>query len=262
MDNKLLKNIQTQIKRLGGEIRQSATDEFHGIKLSKTMKAFVNTDWNSEYCYEFFDSDPAEVEIVFEMDYLGNNIVKSELTIEFVSIGYDELVGYNLVIPLSCLAMQDPPVYKIDVENQNRLNAPSGFVEIINRLEICQNIPQELFLEDGLRFPDNNLANRIRKELHKTDGVLTKDNLADVKNIILADAEIRTLEGIEHLANLQELTLDGNQVTDVAPLTRLQNLEYLSIRNNAVEDFSPLQEMPKLVTIYNNGNPGIPGEEW
>lgn len=256
IENKLLKNVKIQIERLGGIINQSTEDEYRGIKLSKTLKSFMNAIWNSENSFEFWDSYSDDVDISFNIEFIGNGYVKSEPSIDFLSIGYDELNQNYLAMPLFCISMQDPPIYKVNYETQFRLGNPVSFIELLNRLEICQNIKQDLFFEDGLRFSDNNFANAIRKEIHKIDGKITRNDIMNVEKIILMGTGIKNLDGIEIFENLLELTLDNNEIEDVNPMTKLKKIEYISICNNNINDFSLLKNLRSLKILYTQGNPG------
>ena len=255
MENKLLKHIQLQIERLGGVTGQSSENEFHGVTLSKTMKSFFNTKWNPNYTYEYYGSSPDEIELIFEPEYIDRELIASEPSIRFISLGYDEITQYLVVTPLYCVAMQDPPVYKIDPKGQNRLTHPLSFVEIINRLEICQNIPQNQIFDDSISFEDDNLANAIRKELHNIHGKVSLEEIKKIDKLLLVDYNIYSLKGIEIFENLTEIIIDENNIESLDPLIEIERISFISAVNNNIHDAKRIIDSKPECTIYLLNNP-------
>jgi Leucine-rich repeat (LRR) protein len=99
-------------------------------------------------------------------------------------------------------------------------------------------------------FPDKNLEAAVRKALEKLEGPLTKQDLKKLDKLIVRQAGIENLSGLEYAANLTTLTLDENQITDISPLASLTNLTGLHLRANQITDISPLASLTNLTTLY------------
>lgn len=75
-------------------------------------------------------------------------------------------------------------------------------------------------------FPDANFRNWLLNQSYGYDGVLTANEIADVKNMSVADRYIQSLKGIEYFTALNTLLCYRNQLTelDVSQNTALTNL--------------------------------------
>ena len=62
-------------------------------------------------------------------------------------------------------------------------------------------------------FPDSNFRNWVLSQEYGSDGVLTDEEIASVKNINVAGKEIQSLKGIEFFTALTRLTCPSNQLT-------------------------------------------------
>ena len=64
-------------------------------------------------------------------------------------------------------------------------------------------------------FPDANFRNWVLGQEYGSDGVLTDEEIASVKNINVAGKEIQSLKGIEFFTALTRLTCPSNQLTEL-----------------------------------------------
>ena len=75
-------------------------------------------------------------------------------------------------------------------------------------------------------FPDANFRNWVLSQEYGSDGVLTDEEIAGVKNINVAGKEIQSLKGIEFFTALTRLTCPSNQLTelDLSRNVKLKNV--------------------------------------
>ncbi len=79
---------------------------------------------------------------------------------------------------------------------------------------------------DETTFPDENFRNWLLKEKYGKDGILTEEEIAEVKTIDVAYQDIKSLKGIEYFTALETLFCDCNPLTglDVSQNTALTYL--------------------------------------
>jgi hypothetical protein len=114
-------------------------------------------------------------------------------------------------------------------------------------------------MDQEVTFSDSLLEYRIRDNLGKPMGPITRGDLAGLLELYLAYLQggsscIYELTGIEHCTNLQVLSLDHNRVSDICLLSNLVNLEWLSLHNNWVSDISPLSGLVNLERLSLSDN--------
>ena len=131
---------------------------------------------------------------------------------------------------------------------------------------------------DGpVEVPDHGLRGAIAQVLtNRTEGTLTKVDMAALLSLEAPDSGIVDLTGLEAaisvgrlefvlngisdvsplvgLANLSDLGLGSNQISDIAALAEAKSLETLRLENNAVTDVSPLTDLPRLKVLDVGGN--------
>lgn len=111
-------------------------------------------------------------------------------------------------------------------------------------------------------FPDKALESAIRAEVGKPFGLLTEDDLLQVRELDARQLNIRDLSGIEYCTNLAWLDLDTNGIADIRSLEQLGRPEspfdsplvYLNLDSNEVTDISPLAGLLNLqgVSLFDN----------
>ena len=102
-------------------------------------------------------------------------------------------------------------------------------------------------------FPDENFRNWILSQDYGTDGVLTKEEIAEITSIsILTDKNIECLDGIGFFSALTTLNIRNNKIAslDVSNNTELTSLNCI---NNQLETLD-VSNNKKLTTLYCSGN--------
>ncbi len=97
--------------------------------------------------------------------------------------------------------------------------------------------------DEVVDVPDPVLERVIREEVNKSDGALTEQDLAKVKELFNDapfDSGVRSLEGLQFAVNLENLGLPFNSVSDLSPLEDLAQLVDLNFIANPITDLSPL----------------------
>ncbi len=102
---------------------------------------------------------------------------------------------------------------------------------------------------------DQNLLAHLETAL---DTELTEDNIAkemeSVEILVIAAANITSLDGLQLAKNLQMLRLPRNHIRDLAPLSRLSSLRELDLSGNRIEDVTPLCDLIDLRRLDLGGN--------
>ncbi len=108
---------------------------------------------------------------------------------------------------------------------------------------------------DHVNFPDANLADAVREELHiPPDAPISIKKLQELKRLDAPKVGIKDLTGLENAINLLYLKLSENQISDISPLTELTQLTSLDLRNNQISDITPLTQLTNLIILYLSQN--------
>ena len=104
-------------------------------------------------------------------------------------------------------------------------------------------------------IPDINLRAAIAKALDKApDDPILKSEMATLTRLLMSDAGISDLTGLEWATNLITLILYDNSLSDISPLANLTNLTTLSLGGNSLSDISPLANLTNLTGLGLGGN--------
>ena len=104
-------------------------------------------------------------------------------------------------------------------------------------------------------IPDINLRAAIAKALDKApDDPILKSEMATLTRLLMGDARISDLTGLEWATNVTVLALEGNSISDISPLANLTNLTGLGLGGNSISDISPLANLTNLTRIGLEGN--------
>ena len=82
-------------------------------------------------------------------------------------------------------------------------------------------------------FPDKNFREWIASQSYGSDGVLTSDEISDVKKISVSDLSISDLKGIEYFTALEELYCYDNNLTSLDASDNVA-LDTLYCQNNQI----------------------------
>ena len=90
------------------------------------------------------------------------------------------------------------------------------------------------------------------------DTDLTEDNIASelerLERLVIAEADIASLDGLQLAGNLRVLELPGNHIENLAPLSLLSSLRELDLSGNRIEDVTPLCDLTGLRSLNLSGN--------
>lgn len=95
-------------------------------------------------------------------------------------------------------------------------------------------------------FNDPSLSDVIKKQLDKENGVITLDDLKNIKTLDASGQDIYDIGGIELLENIIELNLSHNRLEDLRPIEKLSNIQILKLSDNKISDMTPLIYLTKL----------------
>ncbi|RZI94928.1 MAG: hypothetical protein EOO67_03655, partial [Microbacterium sp.] len=105
----------------------------------------------------------------------------------------------------------------------------------------------------GIVFADPDLAAAINLALspdRAPDAPITAAEAEGITELSAHDAEIDSLEGIQHLTSLTALWADRNRISALTPLTGLTKLVWLSLSENSVSDARPLAGLSSLDHVW------------
>ncbi|MDF9867328.1 hypothetical protein OKW22_000898 [Bacilli bacterium PM5-3] len=105
-------------------------------------------------------------------------------------------------------------------------------------LLVCQVIPDE-----NLRYE----LSRTTTELID-DAKVTQDDLNRIigDNLVISNAAINNIEGLQYLTSLKTISINNTNVTDIEPLNNLSELTSLKITNSNIKNIRPLSILNKL----------------
>ncbi len=104
-------------------------------------------------------------------------------------------------------------------------------------------------------IPDINLRAAIAKALDKApDDPILKSEMATLTQLLMGEARISDLTGLEWATNLTGLDLYGNSISDISHLTNLTNLTYLYLYGNSISDISHLANLTNLTSLLLSEN--------
>ncbi len=117
--------------------------------------------------------------------------------------------------------------------------------------------PQPGTCTDPVEIQDIDLEEAIRDALDKprSEGELTCEDLAGLKEASVSYASVASLEGLQYATNLELLSLTINEsdqqhfVSDLSPLTGLEKLNTVILINEEIEDLTPLASLSSLETL-------------
>ncbi len=81
-------------------------------------------------------------------------------------------------------------------------------------------------------IPDKALSKVVRAAVGKPLGVVTREDMAKIKEIQAAGMGIVDLQGLQYCESLSVLNLGGNAVVSLAPLAGLRNLSRVNLSEN------------------------------
>ena len=105
---------------------------------------------------------------------------------------------------------------------------------------------------DAEHFPDENFRNCIAEEDKNSDGILTKEELKDVRKLSIIGKNIQSLKGIEYFTELGDLRCSRNDLTEL-DVSNNTKLEYLACTDNQLSSLD-VSHNTELMNLYCAGN--------
>ncbi|EGK2527223.1 internalin, partial [Listeria monocytogenes] len=89
-------------------------------------------------------------------------------------------------------------------------------------------------------FPDPEMAEFMQSQLNKTTVTdpVSQDELNRVSYIIVGDAGIESIEGVQYLNNITIIMMTQNNISDISPVSELKNLQTLYFNDNKISNIS------------------------
>lgn len=106
--------------------------------------------------------------------------------------------------------------------------------------------PLEPGPEGGEIFNDAKLEAAVRKALGKSNGVITRADLARLEKLEASFLGITDITGLQHAVNLKTLDLSHNPISDITPLAGLTQLRRLLLYKVRIRDLSPLADLTNV----------------
>ena len=106
---------------------------------------------------------------------------------------------------------------------------------------------------DETTFPDENFRNWLLSQKYGKDGILTEEEIAEVKTIDVAYQDIKSLKGIEYFTELESLWCGSDKLTelDVTKNTKLLDLRCSQSKLTTLD----LSQNKDLYRLYCHNNP-------
>ena len=98
-------------------------------------------------------------------------------------------------------------------------------------------------------FVDKALEEAVRTKVYAkrySDEPITKEDVANLSQIIGSGCQIRDLTGIEHCRDLKLIDLRDNQISDLSPLKELDELLSVTLSGNRIKNIRPLENLTEL----------------
>lgn len=103
-------------------------------------------------------------------------------------------------------------------------------------------------------FQDPNLEAAVRGALGRPFGLLTQEDVLELRILDARSLTIQSLSGLEFATNLTWLNLSLNYIAEISPLAGLVNLETLNLDCNEIFEVSALQGLLNLQWLSLCGN--------
>ncbi|MCH4890777.1 leucine-rich repeat domain-containing protein [Acidaminobacter sp. JC074] len=178
------------------------------------------------------------------------DFIKNLKGLTYLDLSYNQLKDISVIKDFDNLVYLDIKRNKIsDVSPIQSTKLKSLFIEgnyisDYKDLKIIDQINEtDIFI---VYFSDGNLDAAVRKQVGKSQGVLTDRDLKSIRTLKAEDSNIESLEGIQLLENLIELDLSSNKIVDIRPLEDLKSLQVLKLKDNLVEDITSLIYLDQL----------------
>ena len=111
-------------------------------------------------------------------------------------------------------------------------------------------VPDTPDTSSEVSIPDENLRQAVRASLVPSEGPITQQRMAELKEIYVERGRIRDLTGLEYATQLSGLNVRINEISDLSPLENLTNLRSLNLgQSQQINDLSPLENLTNLTYL-------------
>lgn len=112
---------------------------------------------------------------------------------------------------------------------------PDGYYVCPNGQWIPNYVPTNTNVSNSniVTFADSNLEAAIRKQINKSTGTLYKSDVESITSLIIRNANIKTLNGLDNLTGLKGFAIvdTANSLNDISALKYMTNLEGVTLRS-------------------------------
>ena len=227
------------------------------MKLDKRKGDLTKMDLGKVTVLEFIDRDPLS-----DLKPLSKLTKLKRLRLEFTQVtdlsplaNLTQLerlsVTGHLISDINALANLKKIEY-VDLRYNSKLNK--------DKIALLQKALPNCFIYHDHLTDLEIIEGKVRMELDKYAGELTKLDLAKVNMIVFDEHEITDTSALTDLANLTQLKTLGipnNGLSDLGFLKGLTQLEHLDLQSNKITDLSPLAKLTKLKFIGLGSNPSL-----
>lgn len=130
-------------------------------------------------------------------------------------------------------------------------------IEGIDELYVLENEEQKTARAEIAVSENPELYKAIRNARPELDsdetGVITSAELSCINGtLILSNANITSIDGLQYCTSVTTLYIDGNNISDISPVSGMENLKGLFAQNNCI---GGLPELPETIEVLNlSGN--------
>jgi hypothetical protein len=110
-----------------------------------------------------------------------------------------------------------------------------------------QPLPEGVEIDD-INFPDEKFRSYLLSQTYGKDGILTKEEIANVTSLKVVSLGIQNLQGIEYFTELTKLECNDNKIGSL-DLSKNKKLTTLSCYNNQISSLN-LRGCFKLISVY------------
>lgn len=211
----------------------SKIENFDFIRELKSLKELTIS--NNELTDIKFIENLVKLEV---LDLSSNNISSVDELSELKNIKSLHLEK-NRIIDIS--PIKNYSLIKTLYLNRNHIEDYNVIDDILDQIT---DTDIKLFL-----FYDDNLDKAVRKALKKETGILTLNDIKNLKSLDASGSGIENIGGIENMTSLVSLNLSENFIESIDGAEKLINLEVLKLRNNKINDISQLLYLDKLAIL-------------
>ena len=107
---------------------------------------------------------------------------------------------------------------------------------------VTWNVVEDGDKENEINIPDANLYNLLLDNYDLDDNKkITKYDLININDLEIENANIESIEGLQHLKNAKNIYAWKNKITDLTPITNLENIKFADFSLNNIQNIDCLE---------------------